>query len=228
MPRFRTHIALAALVAAPLIAWTVGGWATISVLNLPDSIVAGEPTNMTFAVRQHGEDLLPGLKPMVRGVAGSREFAARAVETNRPGYYTVTLDPKHTGDWTFTIYSGFGHDDNDSKLKLMPIVAVTSAARPVALSHEQRGRRLFVAKGCVSCHLQKGVEPIETRVGRIDLTDRQLSSEYLHKVLADPSVKKSWQSNWKMPNPELQPAEIAALVAFLQSRRGQPEVTAGR
>ena len=227
MSRSRIRTALILAVAVPLIAAAhMGGWATVTVENLPDALVAGQPTNMTFSVRQHGEDLLHGLNPVVVGVSGKNEFKAGAVETNKAGYYTVTLNTAQTGDWTFTIRSGFGTGAGEGKLKLMPIAALASNVRPVALSQEQRGQRLFVGKGCVACHTQKSVEPIDTRVSRIDLTDRALPAEYLAQFLADPSIKKTSANSWKMPNLNLKPAEITALVAFLRAGTVGREVSA--
>lgn len=221
MSRLEVRIALVLAVTAPLVAASMGGWATVSVDNLPESLVTGRPTNMTFSVRQHGEELLKGLKPTITGMSGKNELKARAVETNKPGYYTVTLNPAQTGEWTFTIHTGFGRGEHESRLRLLPITATGTAARPVAMTHEQRGQRLFVAKGCVSCHLQKGIEPIETHVARIDLSDRHLPPEYLEQFLADPSVKKVWTDSWRMPNLQLKPAEISALVAFLTRPRAE-------
>jgi mono/diheme cytochrome c family protein len=226
MSRLKVRMALLVAVAAPLMAAYMGGWATITVENLPDAIVAGQPTNLTFSVRQHGQNLLSGLKPTIRGVSGKNEFAARAVETNKAGFYTVTLNPAQTGDWTFTIRSGFNNDAAEGRLKLMPIAAVSSNGRAVTFTHEQRGQRLFVAKGCVSCHTAKSIEPIETRVARIDLAGRQLPAGYLEQFLKDPSVKKSWADDWRMPNLDLEPAEIRALVAFLRAGRPTREVSA--
>lgn len=228
MSRLMVRMALALAISVPLTAARMGGWATVTVENLPDALVAGQPANMTFSVRQHGEDLLKGLKPTITGVSGKNELAARAVETNKPGYYTVTLNPARKGDWTFTIRTGYGRGEHESRLTLLPIAALGSNARPVAMSSQQRGHRLFVAKGCVSCHLQKGAEAIETHVPRIDLSDRRLPAGYLEQFLADPSVKKSWPNNWKMPDLNLKPAEITALVAFLNANRPAHEVSAVR
>ena len=164
MSRLKIRFALLFAAAVPLMAAYMGGWAVVSVENLPNSIVAGQPTNLTFSVRQHGEDLLSGLKPTVTGVSGRNEFSGRAVETNKAGYYTVTLNPAQTGDWTFTIRSGFNDDAKEGRLKLMPIAALASSARAVTFSNEQRGQRLFVAKGCVACHTVKSIEPGDTLV----------------------------------------------------------------
>ena len=79
MSRLKIRIAVLFAAAVPLTAAYLGGWATVTVENLPDSIVAGQPTNLTFSVRQHGEDLLGGLKPTVTGVSGKHEFTGRAV-----------------------------------------------------------------------------------------------------------------------------------------------------
>lgn len=226
MSRSKVRIILMLALTTPFIAAYMGGWATITVENLPDSIVAGQPTNMTFSVRQHGEELMKGLRPVVTGVSGRNEWKAGAVETNVPGYYTVTLNPPETGNWTFTIRSGFNDDAREGRLKLMPVAALGSNARPVAMTHEQRGQRLFVAKGCVSCHTVKGVEPIETRVSRVDLTGRSLPAEYLEQFLADPSIKKTWTDNWKMPDLNLKPADITSLVAFLQANQPPRAVSA--
>jgi mono/diheme cytochrome c family protein len=226
MSRLKLRAALLLAIAAPLTAAYMGGWASITVENLPDSVLAGQPTNMTFSVRQHGERLLSGLKPVVTGVSGDHEFRAGAVETNKAGYYTVTLSPAQTGDWTFTIRSGFNNDAAEGRLKLMPIAALASNARPVALTQEARGQRLFVAKGCVTCHTQKGIDPIETRVGRIDLSDRHLPADYLEQFLKDPSVKKAWSTDWRMPDLDLKPAEITSLVAFLQATQPARKVSA--
>lgn len=225
MSRLEVRIALVLAVTAPLVAASMGGWATVSVDNLPESLVAGRPINMTFSVRQHGEELLKGLNPTITGVSGRNELKARAVETNKPGYYTVTLNPAQTGEWTFTVHSGYGTGQHESRLTLLPIAATGSNARPVAMTHEQRGQRLFVAKGCVSCHLQRGIQPIETHVARIDLSERRLSPGYLEQFLADPSVKKAWPNNWKMPDLQLKPAEISALVAFLNAGKSAGEIS---
>src|SRR4029079_9866801 len=53
---FRRSIRIAALavIALPVAAFTFGGWAVITVDSLPEFAVAGSPTTLTFAVRQHG------------------------------------------------------------------------------------------------------------------------------------------------------------------------------
>src|SRR5690606_11028173 len=107
------------------------------------------PYNLTFSIRQHGVELFTDLTPYVELKNGQTELTARAVETNRPGYYTATLNVPKSGDWAATIQTSFGK----SRLKLMPIAALDPGSRRMeSFTAQQRGERLFVAKGCMSCH----------------------------------------------------------------------------
>jgi mono/diheme cytochrome c family protein len=200
-----------ALIGLPLIAAYAGGWATITVENLPDYVVAGQPTNITFSVRQHGWRLMDEVNPSIEASSGKVDVEAHAVATNKPGYYTATLKAPQAGEWKVKINSGWGA----SNVKLLPIVAVGSNARPVAYTPVDQGHRLYVAKGCLTCHVHGRVE----ESGRVpvgpDLTARRLPREYLERFLADPSIKAAASGDRGMPNLNLKPAEIASLVAFI-------------
>jgi len=210
---FAGALTIAAVV--PLLAAAFGGWATITVETLPDYLIAGQPTNLTFSLRQHGMQLLTDRSPTVEARSDDGEFTARAVQTNKPGYYTATLTPPKTGNWTVTIKSGFGN----SNVTLMPIAAVSSAGRtPVVLSDTERGQRLFVAKGCVTCHVHNSVLGSgKVQVGP-NVTNRGLDKNYLAKFLDNPSIKTSWTTEARMPDLDLNQREIAALVAFLNAK----------
>ena len=91
--------------------------------------------------------------------------------------------------------------------------------RSPALTDAERGRRLFVAKGCITCHVHSAVDPEGTlqlkQVGP-DLTTKRYAAEYLKLFLADPSIRPpSTPNGMRMPNLGLKPAEIAALAAFV-------------
>jgi mono/diheme cytochrome c family protein len=191
-------------------AW-YGGWATITVENLPDQLIAGEPYNLTFSIRQHGHDLLADLNPYVELKSKGGETRARAVATNKAGYYTATINVPEPGNWSANIESSFGR----SNLKLMPIAAVTSGARAVSYSAAERGHRLFVAKGCAMCHTHAKVEGSgKIQVGP-SLTDRRFDDEYLRAFLENPAIKPP-SGNERMPKLNLNPSEIAALTAFIK------------
>ena len=211
------------LAAAAGLAAHYGGWATVTVENLPDRLVSGQPYNMTFSVRAHGDELLADLSPRIDLTSGEQRMVARAVKTNRRGFYTATLDVPRAGDWSATIHTGF----RDSKLKLMPIAVVPAKAahRTVALTQPERGQRLFIAKGCVMCHENARAGTAQGYKIGPDLTHTRFATEYLKQFLADPSIKPP-TTEMRMPNLELKPAEIDALVAFINAEAGSR--TAGK
>ena len=208
-----SRIALPALLL-PLLG-IYGGWAAITVEDLPDYGVVRQPLNLTFTVRQHGFTKLNDLEPRVEARGAGTTAAAVAVRAKEGGQYTARLVLPQAGDWTITIHSGFGN----SRLTLVPMPVIEPAAQALAtLSASDRGRRLFVAKGCVTCHLHRDVSGSGVVAVGPELTSRRLAPEYLQRFLADPSI--TGNSN-RMPNLDLKSAEIAALIAFLNKPEGQ-------
>lgn len=200
-----------------------GGWATVTVENLPEHLTVATPYNLTFSVRHHGEEMLTDLSPWVQLQSRGQELTARAVKTNRAGYYTATVNVPAEGDWSATIQTGFGK----SHLRLMPIAALARGARLTkSVTQAERGQRLFVAKGCVVCHQHaKTAEYGSYKVGP-NLTDKRFAASYLREFLADPSIKPPTMDA-RMPQLNLKQGEISALVAFINSE-SSVRTTAGR
>ena len=46
----------------------VGGWAVVTLDDVPDAVVAGKPVTLTFTVRQHGHTLLDNVRPSIDAV----------------------------------------------------------------------------------------------------------------------------------------------------------------
>lgn len=201
-----------------LTAW--GGWATITVEDLPTQLVAGRPVTLTFMVRQHGITPLNGLDPTLQAVAanggGGGVVTAHATAATGSGRYRVTFTVPTPGAWSVTINSGFGA----SRVTLEPLTAIAPvrAATPEPEGGlAERGRRLFVAKGCGTCHLYRGVSDASLKIGP-ELTEPRLSAAYLARLLADPATvlaERPRTTTATMPNLELHADEIAALSAFL-------------
>lgn len=193
-----------------------GGWAVVSVQDLPDYAVAGQPMTLTYTVRQHGENLLADLKGSVTATSGSARTTADAKGAGKAGYYSASVTLPNAGEWKLTIHSGFGK----SKLVAIPIRAIAAGARAVpTLAADEQGHRLFVAKGCVTCHTH-GDAKSEIGNGAPELTGKKFAPSYLAEFLAKPSIKPSTAKNgWVMPNPNLKHQEIAALVAFINSEK---------
>ena len=203
---FSWSLVLTVLLVGTVATVYAGGWSIITLNDFPDQAVAGERLTLTFSVRQHGNNLLEGLKPTVQAsVAGGSVIDAAALPTTNRGEYTATLRIPKPGDWTIRIDGGFNPEDktrayNAMTLPPFRVVGNASDARP-ALTETERGSRLFVAKGCVGCH-SAGSER--------DLSGKKFASDYLKKVLTDPSVRTT-----DMPNLKLKESDISALSAFI-------------
>ena len=74
-----------------------------------------------------------------------------------------------------------------------------------------QGAALFQAKGCVGCHSHAAVAGTSAGIGP-NLTHYEGDASFLRRWLADPAAVRP---NTRMPNLELEPAEIEALIAFL-------------
>jgi hypothetical protein len=202
-----------------------GGWAIVTVNDLPEYAVSGKPVILTFTVRQHGITRLSGLKPSVRATApGQTETRAPASPTGKTGEYSATLTFPEAGGWTIRIDSGF----NANETRLLPVnVIEPGSPLPVRLLPAARGEHLFVAKGCIGCHRNQEVAVREPSLQTLvsagpDLTGKRFPPDHLKEFLADPSqaLKRPAKLEYgQMPNLNLGTQEIAALVAFINRDR---------
>src|SRR5256885_6298623 len=167
---------LRGLFLASLIAGAIGGWAVIPVEQLPDFVTAGRPVPLTFTVRQHGVTRLSGLKPSIEARSGNVTTTAAASPGRETGQYVSTLSLPRAGEWTITIHSGF----LDRRVTLLPLAAIAAgAAAPAPPSEPERGRRLLVAKGCVTCHVHREVARSGAGAGGPAATNQPLPAGYL-------------------------------------------------
>ena len=216
MPARTLLVALVAVLALATSNTHAGGWAVVTVEHLPVQFIIGQPTELKFAVRQHGMRLVPGLTAGVSAFADGRQVDANA-QPAEPGHYKATLTLPQQGKWIVTIHSGFGA----SALQLRPIEAVAAGTTVAQPSLAARGLDLFVGKGCNSCHYHADTKatPI-ARVGE-DLTGKNYSDALLSMMLTNPSMIPK-RDIWEMPDLKLQPQEVAALVAFIKKPRTRP------
>ena len=221
-------IAGAALIASTAAFASMGGWAVVSVSKIPDAWIAGKPLQLSWQVRQHAVSPLNGLRPTIEARSGSRHVTGTTWEFNEQGQrgYRGTITFPETGEWQVTIHSGFGKSSAvlvpwrvvDSVTQVRGTVEEHLEQRGISrFSEWERGRRMFAAKGCVTCHVHQSVA-IAGQLNDFgpDLTGRTFAPDYLTKFLADPSIKPA--SNGKtMPNPVLREKDIEPLVAFLSN-----------
>jgi cytochrome c551/c552 len=209
-------VALGTVAVASIAAARFGGWAIVSIDTVPEHGVVGKPVVFDFSVRQHGQHLLEDLKPEIVAKNGSDVVTGRAWETPNSGVYRASVNIPKTGDWAMTIRSGF----MGSELKLLPLKVVGVSDKVAVMQPAERGRQLFAAKGCVSCHVHNavGITPFMKNWAP-DLTDKRFARDYLEKFLADPSIKPPTPNIGQMPNMHLRPVEIASLVAFINAEQ---------
>jgi hypothetical protein len=139
MSRRLLKLAAVATVAVAGTAFTygaMGGWAVVTVEDLPEYVTAGKPVEIVFSVRQHGVQLMPSLKPSILAKDGKSEVVASAISAGRLGRYSATLVVPRAGDWAITINSGFM--GNKATLASVPAIA---EGRVVPRPRECRGFR---------------------------------------------------------------------------------------
>jgi mono/diheme cytochrome c family protein len=204
-------LAAATILAATTI--SAGGWAVITVDDVPEYARAGEPITLAYSVRQHGKHLLGGLHGRVEATAGSRRVIAEAGRGKYDGHYVAALTLPSAGDWSLTIQSGF---PGLGTLALLPLRAMEGSARPPALGPSDRGQQVFVAKGCATCHYVDGKALPPATLQGPALVPHKYQSEYLARVLANPALLPPSPSYaFRMPNLGLNAREIEAVVAFI-------------
>ena len=220
----RLTMAGAGLALATIAAVRFGGWAVITVDDLPDYAEAGKPVTLSYVVRQHGITLLSGLSATVEARSGSAVLHASAKPLGS-GHYSAQLALPTAGDWTITIRSGFMR----SEVTLLPLAVVAPKTTPTrVLANAERGRRLFVAKGCITCHVHQAVDGSGVVAVGPDLTDKRFAPQYLASFLADPSIKPPGAKGERMPKLDLRSPEIAALTSFINGERQVQAVSGNR
>jgi mono/diheme cytochrome c family protein len=208
-------VAALALAALAGTAFTFGGWCVITVDDLPEYVTVGKPTEIAFTIRQHGLTLMDRLQPVISAKSGTAEVKANATGWVS-GRYTATLVVPKDGNWTVTINSGF----MNNKATLAPIPAIAAGATPPKPAIvADRGERLFIAKGCVTCHVHgevagSGLVPVGP-----NLTPKRYQPDFLAKFLADPSIARTPGAKEIMPKLELKPIEVVAITAFLNNEK---------
>lgn len=104
---FLLAIFLSLIVTFPAFA---GGWAVITLDELPSGAMADEPLTVGFTVRQHGRTLMTGLSPKITAnLDGKERLIVPAQAEGKPGHYTATLTFPQEGEWqwgieAFTMY----------------------------------------------------------------------------------------------------------------------------
>lgn len=133
--RFRISIALALLLSVVLaIPVFAGGWAVITLDEIPTGVVAGEPLTIGFTVLQHGKTPMEGLDPTITATSSNSEsFMVHAKPEGETGHYTATLTFPAEGNWTWSIRA-FSMEQVMPALSVAAPSATSANQQPVAVA----------------------------------------------------------------------------------------------
>ena len=135
--------------------------------------------------------------------------------------WAIELDaPDIDADW-------FGSD-----VTLVPMPVVAKGEKPAPLATQDRGRQLFVAAGCVTCHVKTDDAKLGERkaisVGPV-LTGRQFPVEWLVQKITDPaSLRVGTGQSEMMPQLGLSQPEISALASYINYKQQAAVAPVGR
>ena len=127
--KFRIALGIALLLSLVVtIPAFAGGWAVITLDELPTDVVAGEPLTIGFTVLQHGITPMDGLAPIVTVTQlKGEQLAFRAESDDKPGHYTATLTFPQEGSWEWSIQAF----SMDQRMPALNVAATAAVVAPV-------------------------------------------------------------------------------------------------
>ena len=101
----RSFIIAVVLVLMTVLVAEAGGWAVITLDELPEQITAGQAFSIGFTVRQHGQTLRSDLKPIVRfdRSDAKESFEVAAQRQGGEGHYLAEIKFPSAGQWNWKV-----------------------------------------------------------------------------------------------------------------------------
>lgn len=166
------------------------------------------------------EPVSPSISPMILTSAAilALGLAGVVISVRRRSRLTMALTALCLVAGVALLFAGVGTaTEVEAQAKSEP--EAVKVASESSLSQVQYGRQLFIAKGCITCHVNTKAagqsEYWTVEVGATNLSNFSASPEVLYIRLKDPSAAKS---NTQMPDLGLKKEEIEALIAFINSK----------
>jgi cytochrome c2 len=132
---FRSLAIALMLLLMTAITATAGGWAVITLDELPGQIVAGQSFTIGFTVRQHGRTLRDDLVPLLRFDRSDAKdsFIATAKRSGGSGHYVAEITLPGEGQWNWKVdIEPFGMVTQD--MSPLTVLAAAPANAPAAVS----------------------------------------------------------------------------------------------
>ncbi|MBI3942064.1 MAG: c-type cytochrome [Chloroflexi bacterium] len=114
MGKYRTQLILSFGFAIFILLSSVGlvlagGWSVVTLDQIPQKMIAGEPQTISFMVRQHGRTPMQNITPRISATqrSGAKLVEVTAQPKGEIGHYVATLILPDPGEWKWTI-NAFG------------------------------------------------------------------------------------------------------------------------
>lgn len=142
----KSVLVLALLALAGVLARTgpahAGGWVVITLDQLPEGVVAGEPISVGMMARQHGQTpwQVGSLQIQAEHVETGRQAAFTALPEGAPGHYVAELIFPAAGDWRWSVGAGMFPETQP-----MPSLSVAENSSFSALEPASRAPALLLS-----------------------------------------------------------------------------------
>ncbi len=145
--RFGISIGLALLLAIMFVFPAFGGgWAVITLDELPTGVIAGEPLTIGFTVLQHGRTPMTNIDPTVTArLSTDEEFVEHAEPEGEPGHYSATFTFPKEGNWEWSIQAF----TMDQPMPILSVAAPSFASQPVTESKPATVPWLMIVRGLI-------------------------------------------------------------------------------
>jgi cytochrome c2 len=121
-----------------------GGWAVITLDELPTAITAGEPLTVGFTVLQHGITPMTNIDPTVKAnLSPNEKFVVQAEPEGDAGHYTATLTFPKEGEWNWSIQAF----TMDQPMPVLHVAAPARVSQPVTDSKPATVPWLLIVRG---------------------------------------------------------------------------------
>ena len=133
---------LTLIVIIPVLA---GGWAVITLDELPSNLVAGKLFTIGFTVLQHGRTPMTDLYPKITATLNKeQELVIDADPEGKPGHYVATVTLPKEGEWQWSVQAF----TMDQKMPALSVAAAStvSGSEPVVPIKAQPTSTLMIVR----------------------------------------------------------------------------------
>lgn len=126
----RTLLIVTLWLAVCTSAAVAGGWAVVTLDDLPAQVTTGQALTLGFTVRQHGKTLRDDLQPLLHFARAdvNESFTVTAKRQGASGHYSADVSFPSAGQWNWRVdIEQFGMLTQD-----MPALSVSAAAAPAS------------------------------------------------------------------------------------------------